>query len=423
MAATLAALSFLPAAVAPAQTCTWGGTSLVAPPSTTPLRAHRNFFRSPARVAVDPSGKAYTTDPGTGQVFVRDRYGRLRAVIDGFDSPLGIAVDAGGRIHVGEEGKGRVTVFDQLWNPLYRLGRGDGEFLTPNEIAVDPDPGYRWIYVSDSAAHAIKVYSPDGAFLSSFGEKGTAPGQLDFPASVHVSATGEVFVADQSNDRVQVFDRTGRFLRCFGSRGSSSFSTRFGRIQGLTGDSGGRLYVADSFQGYVQVFDRFGAPLATIGTFGEGPGQLRTPVGLAIDQYNRLFVASANTARVEVFGLDRFSDPQVIPAVVDVRPNTVNRSTTSRWFTAYIEIRGYPLDRVNVATITANGVSARPSPLAIADHDQDRIPDLMVKFNADALLATLPDGEAIIVVSGEFTDGTAFEGADKIRVIPSRGGR
>ncbi len=74
----------------------------------------------------------------------------------------------------------------------------------------------------------------------------------------------------------------------------------------MTGDSQGRLYLADAYQGQVRVFDPQGVELSALGSFGELPGQLRTPSGLAIDDNNRLFVASVNTGRVEVFGLDDF---------------------------------------------------------------------------------------------------------------------
>lgn len=413
-AGILAALSLAFAGLGAAQSCTWGGTPTVVPPSATALRAYRDFFHAPGRVAIDGAGHVFATDPPTGRIYVRDRYGRLIAVMQGFDTPLGIAVDGAGRIYVGEQGRGSVAVFDQRWNRLGQLGRGQGEFLLPNDIAIDPDTGQ--VYVSDSGAHQIKVYSAGGPLLGIFGAKGTDPGQFDFPTGVYASA-GEVFVADQNNSRVQVFDQAGTFLRCFGvSTGTTMYGNNIGRIQGLTGDTQGRLYIADAFQGYVQVFDRWGVLLSTVGSFGEGPGQLRTPMDVAIDPYNRLFVASTNNARVEVYGLDSFSDPQVIPAVVDIKPDTIKRSSEKKTITAYIEIRGYPLDRVNPATITANGVPARPSPVAIGDYDGDGIPDLMVKFDAQALLATLPDGQAIIAVSGEFMDGTAFDGVDKVRV-------
>ena len=62
------------AGTASAQTCAWGGTSTVAPPTATPLRAYGDFLHAPGRVAVDGSGRVYATDPRTGPVYVRDAY-------------------------------------------------------------------------------------------------------------------------------------------------------------------------------------------------------------------------------------------------------------------------------------------------------------------------------------------------------------
>ncbi len=404
------------AATASALTCRWGSSG-DAPPSAVSLKSYRDFFQAPGRVATDGAGNVYTTDPQAGQVFVRDQYGRLFSVMEGFNRPFGIAVDNNGKIYVGEQGRGSVAVFDQHWNLLNVFGEGDGEFLIPNDITIDPQSGS--IYVSDSGAYTIKVYSADGNLISSFGGKGAGEGQFNFPAGLYMSPIGELFVADQNNDRIQVFDRNGNFLRCIGGSGGFSFSRKFGGILGLTGDSRGRLYVADAFQGYVQVFDRLGYVLSTVGSFGQGPGQLRTPMGLAIDIHNRLFVASVNTARLEVFGLDSFSDPHIISAVVDIKPDTLNRSANREFITAYIEIRDQSLEQIDLTSITANGVAALPSPTTLGDYDANGIPDLMVKFDAQAVMAPLPDGEAIIVVSGKFLNGNAFEGSDSVRVISS----
>lgn len=81
------------------------------------------------------------------------------------------------------------------------------------------------------------------------------------------------------------------------------------------------------------------------------------------------------------------------------------------------------MDQVDPATITANGVPALASRTTIGDYDADGIPDLMVKFDAQTILAALPDGDPIIVVSGMFWNGNPFEGSDAVRVNSSGGNK
>lgn len=305
----LGLLAGLAAPAAAQVSCIWGGTSTVPAPEATLLRSEGDGLRAPGRVAVDRDGRVYVTDPTTGRVVVRDRFGRPLPAFQGLAEPLALAVGWEREIYVGELGHGSVSIFNRAGELLDRLGQGEGEFIQPVDLAVDPDPGLRSIYVADAGTHEIKVYSPAGARIGTIGGPGTDLGLFDFPSAVWVSAAGEIYVGDQSNDRVQVFDRQGTLLRCFGSR-STSFSRRFGRIHGITGDTLGRVYVSDAFQSNVRVFDAEGKLLSTIGALGELPGQMRTPMGLAIDPSNRLLVASVNNGRLEVFGLDDFTDPR-----------------------------------------------------------------------------------------------------------------
>jgi hypothetical protein len=142
-------------------------------------------------------------------------------------------------------------------------------------------------------------------------------------------------------------------------------------------------------------------------------------MGLAIDLHQRLFVASPNNSRVEVFGLDDFSDPRVVPALVEIRPRTLRAPNRCRFIYAYLELPGVPLEAVQTSSVTANGVPAEARPVAIGDHDHDGIPDLKLAFDARAVLATLSGGD-VVVVSGALADGTPFEGSAAVRVVTRR---
>ena len=296
------------------------GSAQTTAPATSALGALSQSLQGPVRVAVDADGRIYVSDRSAGQVLVFDAFGRPVSSKPGLAGPLAIAVDSTGRIYVGEEQKGSVSVFDARWNLLFQLGQGDGEFVLPGHIAIDPASGTA--FVCDSGANQVKLYR-DGRPVSAFGSYGSGPGQFDFPAGVWVSPAGEVFVVDQNNRRVQVFNRSGDFQRQFSlNTASGSGSGLSGRSQGITGDSSGRIYVADTFQGQVQVFDAQGNFLSTLGSYGIGPGQFRSPVGLAADPYGRLLVASANNSRIELIGLDAYIQLTAIPATQWVAAGT-----------------------------------------------------------------------------------------------------
>jgi len=305
------------------------------PPVVTPLRAQSQSFAAPGRLATHGTGNLYVADPAAGRVFVLDSGGGVVGVKTGLLEPSAVAVGSDGSIYVAEAGAGSVSVFDADWNFVQHLGAGEGEFLLPNDIVLDPEVGIGRLYVTDGGAHQVRVYSTSGAFEFAFGEKGSATGQFDFPAALYVGQLGgpegsmEILVADQNNDRVQIFDRTGNFLRCVG--GSPS-ARKFGRIAGLTGDASGRIYVADAFQGHVRVLDpQLGVPLGTIGSFGSGPSQLRTPLGLVLDTFGRLMVSSVNNGRVERFGLDDFTEPPPTELVFEDGFETGNFDFWSEW--------------------------------------------------------------------------------------------
>jgi hypothetical protein len=62
-------------------------------------------------------------------------------------------------------------------------------------------------------------------------------------------------------------------------------------------------------------------------------------------------------------------------------------------------------------------VPALSKPTKVGDHDEDGIPDLMVKFDGKAVQNTLSVGDEVeVLITGE-VNGIRFESTDTIRVI------
>lgn len=437
-------------------------------PAATALRSYDKGFREPVRLATDAANRLYVADPRLGLITIRDESGRLLAVKRGFDKPLGVAVDASGRIFICEAGKGRVAIFTPGWTPAGSLGQGDGEFQMPNHIQITPDG---LVYVVDSLANLVKVYGPNGQMVQQFGGFGRLAGQLNFPTGLAVTPAGEVFVSDQGNERIQVFDANGVFLRKFGGPvGMIGSNTTFGRVQGLLADAQGRIYLADSFRGVVTVVNSTGTSLGTIGTFGSGLGQLAGPASLALDRNNRLFVAAPGNTRVEIYGLDAYTDLSILDAGLLVEPGTLerNRPARPRQFPAWrarlrnvqktldddasprhrddddsprdrdddedtpprrnlvsvlIKIPGVSPAAILESSITANGLPLTRRPGAfIGDFDGDGLVEFRAWFDEGRLVATMPDGDAFLVLAGRLTDGRFFESIADVKVVNLTGG-
>jgi hypothetical protein len=109
-----------------------------------------------------------------------------------------------------------------------------------------------------------------------------------------------------------------------------------------------------------------------------------------------------------------------VPAELDVNPSTINLGERGKWLTCYLEPTGH-VDpaAIDMASLRFNHVvPADLSPTAIGDHDQDGMPDLMVKFDLDAARPTLVLGAAVrTIVTGTVGGSGVFLGVDMPRVI------
>jgi len=115
----------------------------------------------------------------------------------------------------------------------------------------------------------------------------------------------------------------------------------------------------------------------------------------------------------------------VIPATIDIDPDTLNIRSRGRWITCYIELPlGYPPENIPVSSVALEGenlfqsiLQAEPWPTGIGDHDNDGIPDLMVKFSRAKVENLVQVGENITLTVFGPWGRIPFRGSDNIRVI------
>lgn len=191
----------------------------------------------------------------------------------------------------------------QVWGSN---GAGDGQFVTPRNLAVAPDGK---IYVADSGNHRIQVFDANGNFLFKWGSNGAGEGQFNEPWGIAVDTEGRVYVADTWNHRIQVFSASGEFLRQFGSFVNAQQDATAG-LGGFYGpraiaiDAEGNLYVTDTGNKRVQKFSPDGQFLQSWGGGGVEPGRFEEPVGIDIDADGNIYVADTWNRRIQKFDAD-----------------------------------------------------------------------------------------------------------------------
>lgn len=172
-------------------------------------------------------------------------------------------------------------------------------------LSLDRPTGIAWsaatreIWVVETNAHRISVLNEQGQLLRRIGQRGTGPGEFNFPASIWIDDTGKVFVVDAMNFRIQIFSKEGTFLSKFGQLGDVTGS--FARPKGIATDSKGNIYIADALFNTIQIFDVSGRFLYNFGEQGQGDGQFWMPAGIYVDRHDNIYVADTYNARVQVF--------------------------------------------------------------------------------------------------------------------------
>jgi sugar lactone lactonase YvrE len=260
-------------------------------------RASTRLLR-PYSIFVDDSGLLYITDPGAYRVTIIDiKRGISRNIIDAggedFLSPIGV-VAYEEKIYASDSSLKKVYIFD-IEGRL--VGELEGEFERPTSLALDRNRGI--IYVSDTLAHTIYIYSPDGRRQGSIGKNGSGQGELNFPTHLWVDGKGRLYVTDSMNFRIQIFSPAGKFEDMFGVLGDA-----YGHLdkpKGVASDSEGNIYVVDAIQDTVKIFNREGKLLLFFGQQGQNYGQFWLPSGIFIDNDDIIYVVDTYNGRVQVF--------------------------------------------------------------------------------------------------------------------------
>ncbi|MEU6957924.1 RICIN domain-containing protein [Streptomyces sp. NPDC045714] len=247
-------------------------------------------------------------------------------------SPRGMTADSAGTLYVADSQNHRIRKItaDGKISTVAGTGTagfgGDGGPATaaqlnlPYGVTVD-STGV--LYVADGGNHRVRKIAADGKIstvagtgTAGFGgDGGTAVSALlKWPNTVVSDGAGTLHIADGSNHRVRRVTPDGKIITVagmgtagFGGDGGPAASAQLNIPTGLVVDSTGTLYFSDQLNHRVRKVTSDGktstvAGTGTAGSGGDGgPGmsaQLNTPIGLAVDCVDTLYIADLFNHRI-----------------------------------------------------------------------------------------------------------------------------
>jgi sugar lactone lactonase YvrE len=259
-----------------------------------------------ASVAFDANGHLWVLSRGEQAFFEFNPDGTLiRSFGDKlFTRSHGLRIDRDGNLWATDVGGHIVMKLTRDGKPLLTIGTkgeagewneatGSHKLNQPNDVVIAANGD---VFIAqghtpgpDGDARVLK-FDKNGKFITSWGGKGSEPGQFQVAHGIAIDAKGLLWVADRENQRIQVFDQDGKFVREVKYKGlpcSLDIGSQY-------------MYMVNGFAGQVLRLDLNGKVLAAMGKPGKGPGEFGEAHMIAVSQKGEIYVAdSVNAALVK----------------------------------------------------------------------------------------------------------------------------
>ncbi|ADE10495.1 tetratricopeptide repeat protein [Sideroxydans lithotrophicus] len=164
-------------------------------------------FDNPSAIAVSASGMVFVADRSNHNVQIFREDGVFLNALNGdnakkLSAPVAMSFDQQGNLYILDASRGSVLAYSSTGQSLGEFGgknkEGDRQLSRPVSLIAINDE----VMVLD--ANQVKVFTPKGQLVRSFGAKGSGVGAFDDPVSIAYGGGSSFLVSDCGNKRVQV---------------------------------------------------------------------------------------------------------------------------------------------------------------------------------------------------------------------------
>ena len=180
-------------------------------------------------------------------------------------------------------------------------GSGDTVYVLNRQFEEILDvPWNKAALYAEVCSFAMPTMPGSEEYIGTFSKYGDGDGELIWPVGIAIDSNENIYIADEWMNRISIFTGRGDFLRQIDLRREEGVM----RTSGIALDSYDDVYVVDSLSHCVRKFTKGGEYIAEFGSFGDGPGELRSPWGIAVDAQGSAYVADHKNHRVQKFDAD-----------------------------------------------------------------------------------------------------------------------
>ena len=245
------------------------------------------------RVGIEINGQPLTSSPWSVQVVPHQyqflfKFGSSGEERGQFNCPWDITVsEKTGTIAVADGDNKRIQLFNSDGNYLREIGLENQCYSVAFTKSGDA------IAALPEDDHKISMFAESGQFI-----KHVNTDHAKVPIHVSIGSDDRTVTCDWANNEIRVISADGtRLLQCFRASGYDNSLACAVYHQDT-------FFVCDREANSIKVFSKEGKSLYNIGSEGSGDGQLKRPVGLAVDKFNNLIVCDGGNKRLQLFTLD-----------------------------------------------------------------------------------------------------------------------